>query len=161
MVLLGSVAVASTTHAQTFPSKMVNVIVPYPAGGPSDYVARLIQPEYQKQLGQQMLVENIGGVGGALGVHKVLGAPADGYTQLLATPMELVLAPLALSAVKFKPDDVRMAAMISSTSVALVVPATSPARSLDELVAAAKAKTPTAGNVGIGSLYHPMAEKLA
>ncbi|MFM7505403.1 MAG: tripartite tricarboxylate transporter substrate binding protein [Rubrivivax sp.] len=140
---------------------MLTVVVPYPAGGASDFVARLIQPEYQKQLGQQLVVENIGGVAGALGVQKVLTAPADGHTQVLATPMELVLAPLALSAVKFKPEDVRLAGMIATTSVVLLVPASSPARSIDEFVALARSKALNVGNVGVGSLYHLMAERFS
>ena len=58
-----------------------------------------------RSLGQQVVVENTGGVGGALGVQKVLSAPADGYQLVLGSPMELMLAPLALSAVKYKPED--------------------------------------------------------
>ncbi|OYV00116.1 MAG: ABC transporter substrate-binding protein, partial [Burkholderiales bacterium PBB5] len=112
IVWLGGALLATGALAQVFPSKMLNVVVPYPAGGASDFVARLIQPEYQKQLGQQLIIENVGGVAGALGVQRVLSAPADGHTQVLATPMELVLAPLALSAVKFKPEDIRLAGMI-------------------------------------------------
>jgi tripartite-type tricarboxylate transporter receptor subunit TctC len=159
--LLGSAVLATSALAQSFPSKMLNVVVPYPAGGASDFVARLIQPEYQKQLGQQLIVENIGGVAGALGVQKVLSAPADGHTQVLATPMELVLAPLALSAVKFKPEDIRLAGMIANTSVILLVSPNSPAKTIDEFVALAKGKELTVGNVGIGSMYHLMAEKFA
>lgn len=149
----------SAALAQAFPSKMISVVVPYPAGGASDFVARLIQPEYQKQLGQQMLVENIGGVSGALGIQKVLGASADGHTQVLATPMELVLAPLALSAVKFKSEDLRLAGLITSTSVVMLVRKDLPANNIDEFVAWAKGKEPTYGSVGIGSLYHLMGEK--
>jgi len=157
----GLVFASSPARAQGFPSKMLNLVVPYPPGGASDFVARLIQPEYQKQMGQQLVVENIGGVGGALGVQRVLSGPADGHTQLLATPMELVLAPLALSAVKFKPEDIRLAGMIASTSVVLLVPASSPARTIDEFVALAKGRQLNVGNVGVGSLYHLMAEKFA
>ena len=115
-LVLAAGAVALSASAQTFPSKTVSVVVPYPAGGASDFVARSIQVEYQKQLGQTVIIENIGGVSGALGVQKVLSAPADGHAQVLATPMELVLAPLAMSAVKFKPEDLRMAGMIAATS---------------------------------------------
>ena len=158
---IGGALLSSAAFAQTFPSKMLNVVVPYPAGGPSDFVARLIQPEYQKQLGQQLIIENIGGVAGALGVQKVLTAPADGYTQVMATPMELVLAPLALAAVKFKPEDMRLAGMIANTSMLLLVPAHSPAKSIDEFLALAKGKELTVGNVGVGSLYHLIAEKFA
>jgi hypothetical protein len=56
-----------------------------------------------------------------LGIQKVLAAPADGYYQLLGTPMELVMAPLALSAVKFKPEEVRLASLLGRTSIGLAV----------------------------------------
>lgn len=147
--------------AQGFPSKNVNIMVPYPAGGASDYVARQLQAEYQKQLGQAVVIENLGGVSGALGVQKVLAAPADGYNQVLATPMELVLAPLALSAVKFKPEDVRLAAMIGSTSVTMLIRKDIPANTIDEFLVWAKGKEPSYGSVGPGSLYHLMGEKFS
>lgn len=162
LALLGATA-SAPAQAQTaaFPSKLVTVVVPYPAGGASDFVARLIQPELQKQLGQQMIVDNIGGVSGALGIQKMLGQPADGHTQVLATPMELVLAPLALSAVKFKSEDVRLAGLIAYTSVVLLARKDLPVNTLDEFFAWAKGKEPTYGSVGIGSLYHLQGEKLA
>jgi tripartite-type tricarboxylate transporter receptor subunit TctC len=159
--LLACAVWAGPAMGQAFPSKTFSVVVPYPAGGASDFVARLIQPEYQKQMGQQLIVENIGGVGGALGVQKVLAAPADGHTQVLATPMELVLSPMALSAVKFKPEDVRLASLIANTSVLMLVRPNAPVGNLDEFIAWAKGKSLTAGNVGVGSLYHLMAEKFA
>ena len=67
--LLGSLMVLSAS-AQGFPNKMVTVMVPYPAGGPSDAVARLVQVEYEKNLGQKMMVENLGGVSGALEIGR-------------------------------------------------------------------------------------------
>jgi tripartite-type tricarboxylate transporter receptor subunit TctC len=159
--LAAAVLSATASAAEAFPSKLLSIVVPYPAGGASDFVARLIQSEYQKQLGQQLIVENIGGVSGAIGVQKVLAAEADGHTQVLATPMELVLAPLALSAVKFKPEDVRVASLIANTSVVLLVPATSPAKTIDDFVALAKSKSLSIANTGVGSLYHLMAESFA
>ena len=62
--LLACAMAVGPVIAQTFPSKPLTVVVPYPPGGASDFVARLIQPEYQKQLGQTMIVDNVGGVGG-------------------------------------------------------------------------------------------------
>ncbi len=160
-LVLAAGAVALSASAQTFPSKTVSVVVPYPAGGASDFVARSIQVEYQKQLGQTVIIENIGGVSGALGVQKVLSAPADGHAQVLATPMELVLAPLAMSAVKFKPEDLRMAGMIAATSVLFLIRKDIPAKNLDEFIAWAKDKEPSYGSVGPGSLYHLMGEKFS
>jgi len=63
--------------------------------------------------------------------------------------------------VKFKPEDIRLAGMIASTSVVLIVPASSPAKTIEEFIALAKGKELTVGNVGVGSLYHLMAEKFA
>ncbi|MBL8350550.1 MAG: hypothetical protein JNL87_09560 [Burkholderiaceae bacterium] len=71
--------------------------------------------------------------------------------------MELVLAPLALNAVKFKPEDLRLAAMIGSTSVLMPIRKDIPAANLDEFIAWAKGRAPTCGSVGIGSLDHLMA----
>jgi tripartite-type tricarboxylate transporter receptor subunit TctC len=68
-----------------------------------------------------MMLENLGGVSGAPGIQKVLASPAAGYFQLLSSPMELVMAPLALSAVKFKPEEVRMARLMGRTSIGLAV----------------------------------------
>jgi len=156
--LLGSLAMLGAS-AQGFPNKMVTVMVPYPAGGPSDAVARLVQVEYEKNLGQKMMVENLGGVSGALGVQKVLAAPADGYYQLLSTPMELVMAPLALSAVKFKPEEVRMASLMGRTSIGLAVRKDLPVNNLAEFLAWAKGKQVSYASVGQGSLYHIMGER--
>ena len=94
---LGSLAVVASAFspalAQNYPAKTINLIVPYPAGGPSDFFARKVQPDAAAKLGQTMIIENIGGAGGAIGMAKLVNAPADGYTLSLGSPMELVLAP--------------------------------------------------------------------
>jgi tripartite-type tricarboxylate transporter receptor subunit TctC len=156
--LFGTLMVLSAS-AQGFPNKMVTVMVPYPAGGPSDAVGRLVQVEYEKNLGQKMVIENLGGVSGALGVQKVLAAPADGHYQLLSTPMELVMSPLALSAVKFKPEDVRLASLMGRTSIGLAVRKDIPANNIPEFLAWAKGKQVSYASVGQGSLYHIMGER--
>jgi tripartite-type tricarboxylate transporter receptor subunit TctC len=161
--LLCSAAVLQAA-AQTFPSKAVNLVVPYPAGGPSDFVARQLQPELNRLLGQPVIIENIGGVGGAIGIQKVLNAPADGYNMTLGTPMELVLAPLAMSAVKFKPDDMKLVAQLVTTTMVLITRKDLPANNVEELIAMAKkpgAKELSYGSVGPGSLYHLIGEKFA
>ena len=156
--LLSSLLLVNAS-AQVFPSKMVTVMVPYPAGGPSDAVGRMVQVEYEKNLGQKMVIENLGGVSGALGVQKVLAAPADGYYQLLSTPMELVMAPLALSAVKFKPEEVRMVSLMGRTSIGLAVRKDLPVNNIPEFLAWAKGKQVSYASVGQGSLYHIMGER--
>ncbi len=161
--LLCSAAVLQAA-AQSFPSKGVNLVVPYPAGGPSDFVARQLQPELNRLLGQPVIIENVGGVGGAIGIQKVLNAPADGYNMTLGTPMELVLAPLAMSAVKFKPDDMKLVAQLVTTTMVLITRKDLPANNVEELIAMAKkpgAKELSYGSVGPGSLYHLIGEKFA
>jgi len=154
--------IASGAIAQTFAAKNISLIVPYPAGGSGDYFARLIQPEYQKRIGQTMIVENVGGASGAVGVQKVLSAPADGHYELLGTPMDLVLAPMALAAVKHKPEDMRLASVIASSSLVLLMNKDIPANNIDEFIAWAK-KQPSVsyGSSGIGSLFHVVGEKFA
>ena len=78
-LVAGLLLACGAALAQTYPSKPVNLMVPYPAGGPSDAIARIFFNPLGKELGQQVLVENLGGVSGALAAQKVLAAPADGY----------------------------------------------------------------------------------
>ncbi len=100
-VLLG----AGAAFAQAFPAKPVNLMVPYPAGGPSDAIARIFNAQLGKELGQQVLVENLGGVSGAMAAQKVLAAPADGYYVFQGSPNEVILSPLANAGVPGTAED--------------------------------------------------------
>lgn len=86
-------ALAFTAKAQTFPNKTLNMVVAFPAGGPSDVIGRIVAKGMQESLGQTIIVENVTGVGGALGVLKVANAPADGHTILAGSPLELIYPP--------------------------------------------------------------------
>ncbi len=66
--------------AQTYPSRVVTIVVPYPAGGPTDTIARIPAERMQVALGQSVIIENIGGAGGSIGVGRVAHASPDGYT---------------------------------------------------------------------------------
>lgn len=160
LAALGAAALSS--WAQSYPNHLLTMVVPYPAGGGSDFVARQIQPELAKQLGQQVVVENTGGVGGALGVQKVLSAPADGYQLVLGSPMELMLAPLAMSAVKYKPEDLKLAAQLVTTCMVLLTRKDLPANNVNELIELSKkagGKELSYASVGPGSLYHLVGER--
>ncbi len=74
---------ATGAHAQSYPDRQINMVVPFSAGGPTDTVARLIAEKMSTDLGQQVIVENVGGAGGTLGAGKVATAEPDGYTILL------------------------------------------------------------------------------
>ena len=87
--VLGATAVAAVSlfsagaGAQTYPDRTITMVVPFAAGGPTDTVARLVAESMSKDLGQQVIVENVGGAGGTLGAARVANAEADGYTVLL------------------------------------------------------------------------------
>ena len=148
-----------------FPSKTVMMMVPYPAGGASDAIARLVNIPLGKQLGQQVLVENLGGVSGALGAQKVLEAPANGYYLFQGSPNELILSPLANAAVKLKSEDFRLVQMIGVAPMVILARKDLPASTADELATLArstsKSKPLTYGSVGVGSFYHVLGEHMA
>lgn len=156
------VLVATVASAQQFPSKVISMVVAYPAGGPSDVVARVVAPHLSKGLGQTVVVENIAGASGAIGVQKMLSAAPDGHTVLLGSPMELVLTPLSIASAKYKPDDVQPLVRWGSTSMVLLARKDLPANTVEELVALAKtpgSKEMTFGSIGRGSLYHLVAAR--
>ena len=168
-LLKGFVAIASVVglglaQAQTWPSKPISLVVPYPAGGPSDFFARKVQPEAAARIGQTMVIENLGGAGGSIGLSKVASAPADGHTLSLGSPMELVLAPLAIQGVKYKPEDFKLVAQFATTNTILAVRNSLNVRTVDELLAVARknpGKPLSYGSVGPGSLYHLIGEKFS
>ena len=104
-LLLAGCAAAS---AQTFPSRPVTLLVPYPAGGLSDVIARSVNNALSKQLGQPVIVENLGGASGSIAAQKLLAQPADGHMVFQGSPNELILAPLAMGSIKFKSEDFRL-----------------------------------------------------
>ncbi|PUE36752.1 tripartite tricarboxylate transporter substrate binding protein [Limnohabitans sp. Hippo4] len=164
MVLAGALSI-NLVHAQNYPSaKTISLIVPYPAGGPSDFFARKVQPDAAAKLGQTMIIENVGGAGGAIGMGKVINAPADGYTLSLGSPMELVLAPMAIQGVKYKSEDFKLVAQFATTNTVLAVRNTLNVKTVDELLALARKNTEkplSYGSVGPGSLYHLIGEKFS
>jgi len=163
VLLTGLLCGAAAAFAQAYPSKTVNVMVPYPAGGPSDVIARIFSNPLAKELGQQVLVENLGGVSGALAAQKVLAAPADGYFLFQGSPNEVILSPLANAAVKLKTEDFRLVHPVADAVMVVVVRKDLPVSNVDELVALAR-KSPdrplTYGSVGVGSLYHLIVENM-
>ena len=162
--LLVAVSALGTAWAQNYPAKPISLIVPYPAGGPSDFFARKVQPDAAAKLGQPMIIENIGGAGGAIGMGKLVNAPADGYTLSAGSPMELVLAPLAIQGVKYKSEDFKLVAQFTTTNTVLTVRNSLNIKTVDELLAYARKhpdKPLTYGSVGPGSLYHLIGEKFS
>ncbi|MFC7433243.1 tripartite tricarboxylate transporter substrate binding protein [Hydrogenophaga bisanensis] len=163
---LATLGLAGTAAAQTFPAKPVTLMVPYPAGGLSDVIARSVNTTLGKQLGQPVIVENLGGASGSIAATKVLGGPSDGYTIFQGSPNELILAPLAISSIKFKSEDFRLVQMIATAQIAFLAKKDLPVNSVDEFLdharkAAKDGKPLTFASVGPGSFYHLLGEHLS
>src|SRR4051812_11305869 len=99
---IAALAASSTLWAQSFPSRPVTIVVPYPPGGLIDIVARILQPRYQAELGQNVIVENRSGAGGNVGAKAVARATPDGYTLLLANP-SLGISPAMYAKLSYSP----------------------------------------------------------
>jgi tripartite-type tricarboxylate transporter receptor subunit TctC len=164
--LLSSLLLAGAAAAQTYPSKAVTLMVPYPAGGLSDVIARTVNTALAKTLGQPVIVENLGGASGAIAAQKLLNAPADGQIIFQGSPNELILAPLAISAVKFKSEDFRLVQMIATAQIGFLARKDLPVNSVDEFLdyarkEAAQGRPITYASVGPGSFYHLLGEHLS
>jgi tripartite-type tricarboxylate transporter receptor subunit TctC len=156
----------SSLWAQGFPNKPVTLMVPYPAGGVSDVIARTLNTTLAKHLGQPVIVENLGGASGGIAAQKVLSAPADGYIIFQGSPNELILAPLSNAAIKYKPEDFRLVQMISINPLVMLARKDFPANNGEEFVVAARKaaaanKPVTYASVGPGSMYHLLGEHLS
>src|SRR5262245_7493479 len=100
--LLMAALLVSPAAAQEWPNRTIRVIVPYPAGGPADFMGRLAAQKLQEKLGATVIVENRSGASGTIGAEMVRQAPADGYT-LLAAPSVHVLGRQVVKAVPYDP----------------------------------------------------------
>ena len=135
----------------------IKIVVPYPAGGGSDVAARLIADKMKDLLGQTVIVENKPGAGGRIGTEYVKSQPADGSTMLVVNPALFVVAPVVFSKLPYDPDtDFAPVSLITTYQFCLSVPATSPIKSVKELIEWIK-KNPNQANYGspaAGSLPH-------
>lgn len=163
---IGLAGAPAAWAADKYPSKPVSIMVPYPAGGISDTIARRVHVPLGKALGQPVIVENLGGASGTIGAQKVLRSPADGYTIFQGSPNELILAPLAIPGIKYQPEYFRQVHRISRGVMAILARADLPAGNADELAAyaarvAKEGQPMTYASVGNGSFYHLMGAKMS
>jgi len=138
----GIVAFATALcHGQAYPSKPVRLIVPNAPGGGSDLVGRLVAEKLSRALGQQVVVENRAGAGGQLAAEFVARSAPDGYTLLLGTTSTLITAPALYPKIGYNPTvDYAPISAVASTTYLLVIHPSVPARSVKDLINAAKAR---------------------
>jgi tripartite-type tricarboxylate transporter receptor subunit TctC len=162
--MLASLLTPSGANAQAYPTRTVKIVSPFPPGGPTEFVQRLIADRLQATLGQPFVIENRpGGAGGTVGAKSVATAEPDGYTLLFSSPGPLVTAAAIYRKLDY--DPVKSFAPIAMTLIApqmLVVHPSVPAKTLQELVAYAKARP---GDVkfassGYGTQPHMLGEML-
>jgi tripartite-type tricarboxylate transporter receptor subunit TctC len=141
-------AAAACTHAQTYPTKPIRLILPFPPGAPSDLVGRTIGQKMGEQMGQQLVPDNRSGAGGTVGLALVAKAPPDGYTVLLSSPT-IALSPLLYSNLSYDVgrDFAPVARLASIENVMLVHPSV-PVKSLKDFIALARANP---GKLNYGS----------
>jgi tripartite-type tricarboxylate transporter receptor subunit TctC len=155
LLVLGMLLLPGPASAQAYPERPVKLVIPFPPGGSNDVVGRVIAAQLSERLGQSVVVENRGGGGGTLGINAAAKSAADGYTLLLVSvgyPMSIALGAMPHESLQwFTP-----VASVGTGPSILVVPASLPAHSLQELVALAKSKPGAlnAGSAGPGSFQH-------
>jgi tripartite-type tricarboxylate transporter receptor subunit TctC len=148
--------------AQAFPDRPIKLVVPSPAGGPPDVMARLLSDKMSANLGQPVIVENRSGAGGTIGARSVLAAEPDGYTLLMGSTSTLLIAPAIYKNAGYHAGSFAPVARVADSTEVLAVHPSVPAGSVAELVAVAKAR-PVAlnfGSAGNGTLPHIEGELL-
>ena len=151
--LLAGLALAGPAFAQDYPTKPITVVVPFSAGGPTDTVARLVAEVMSKDLGQQVVIQNVGGAGGTLGAGQVATAPNDGYTLLLHH-IGMSTAPTLYRSLPYDPTtDFSPIGLITSVPMTLVARKDFEPTTLAELLDYIKAngENVTYAHAGIGS----------
>src|SRR5258707_1787769 len=136
VIAIALVAGVVPMRAQDYPTRSITVIVPFPAGGASDVVARIISNQMSKILGQPFIIENVSGAGGTVGSGRVAASASDGYTLLAAAMGSHVAAPVLTPTVKYDPVVDFVPIGITAHSPAVVIaPKEFPAKDLKEFVA--------------------------
>jgi len=156
-------ALASPAHSQGFPGKPIRMVVHFPAGGPTDLIARLLGQKMSETWGQQVLIDNRPGAGGVVGVEMVVRAPPDGYTLLFATSGSMSITPAVGTRTPYNVfTDLAPVSLVVINPQILVLHPSVPANSVRELIRLAKSKPGQINyaSVGVGSPQHLGGEML-
>jgi tripartite-type tricarboxylate transporter receptor subunit TctC len=153
--------VAAAASAQTYPSKPIKVISPFPPGGPSDTIARVLSGKINTALGQPLVVEYKAGAAGNIGTDFVAKSPPDGYTLLMGIDTPFTVNPTLYPSMPFKPSDLKPVAIIASSSLLFAVHPKLGVNTVAEFLAVAKTKEINFSSAGNGSPGHVAASMLA
>ena len=157
------VAVAQKAQADDFPTRPIHIVIAFPPGGPTDFVGRVVAEKMKSALGQSVIIDNKPGANGTLGGEFVAKSDPDGYTLFLTTAGAVTVSPHIMSDLHFDPlHDLAPVALVTTVTEVLVVTPKSGIKTVNELVALAKAKPGTIpfASTGIGSPPHLAQELL-
>ncbi len=149
-------AAGSAFADASYPNKPITMVIGYPPGGSTDLVGRMVGTELANRLGQPVVIENLGGAGGAIAAQKVAKSPADGYTIMVGANNELAIARLINKSLKYTIKDFTAIGMVASQPLVLVASQKAGVKNTDEFIAAvAKAPGQTSyGSSGVGTSLH-------
>ena len=163
VLLLLLAAAPALAMAQAYPAKPLRLIVPFPAGGPADIFGRFLAQGMSAHLGQAVLIENVSGVGGVLGVDRTAKSAPDGYTLALNSASTVAIAPFSVPKMPYDPlKDLTLITTVVRVPEVLAVHPALPVNTLAELLAFAKANPGKVnyGSAGSGSITHLAGELL-
>ena len=157
-----ALAPAAFAQAPAYPSKPITIVVGYPPGGSTDLMGRMVGTELSNRLGQPVVIENIGGAGGAIGAQKVASAQPDGYTLLVGASNELAINKLVTKKVKYDIKDFTAIGLIASQPLVLVASTGTGVKNLAEFTERVR-KNPgklSYGSSGVGTSLHLAGEMI-
>jgi tripartite-type tricarboxylate transporter receptor subunit TctC len=163
--MLGAAILAMTmlpaAASTSWPKQTVRLIVPYPAGGGTDFTTRLIASELTKLLGQDFIVENKTGAAGTIGAQAVARAAPDGYTMLVASPAEVLVGQIAGQRTSYDPEkDLTPVTLLGETPLVIVANPSLGIKTMKDLIALSKKEPLSYGTPGVGSTMNFAGESL-
>ena len=163
MLAAAATAAPGAVNAQAYPTRTIRMIVPFPSGGGSDTMGRVVGQKLAERLGQQVVIDNRPGAGGSIGADAVAKAPPDGYTLLLGSTSEVVQYPNVNPKVAYSPTrDFAPVSFVGTVPLVLVVHPSLPVKSVKELIALARSRPGEINfsSAGNGSTTHLAVELL-
>jgi tripartite-type tricarboxylate transporter receptor subunit TctC len=166
-VFVGLVLAAPQGRAAEYPTRAIKLVVPYPAGGPTDVLGRMVGEYLSRDLKQPVVIENKGGAQGAIGADAVAHGEADGYTLLFTASSVLELNPILYKKLSYDPErELRVLAVVTAPPGVLIVHPSVPVKSVAEFVSYAKQNPGklnfgSAGTGGVGHLSGEMFKLMA
>lgn len=158
----GAALVAPQVSAQTYPARAIRLVLPFPAGGPTDILGRILGQKLSEQLGQPVVQDNRPGAGGNLGAEQVAKAPPDGYTLLLSSP-SVSISPSLYKKLSYDPQkDLAPISLVAGIPNVMLLHPSVPAKSLRDFIQLAKARPGKLnfGSGGAGTTNHLASELL-